>query len=162
LIGYVLDRAQQQHGLSAKLSVSEDAERLLLAYPWPGNVRQMENVINRACILAEDDCITVDDLTPEITRAHGRNLAHGTPIASQRCLRDQLRDYEANLIFRMLDETSGDRRLAAQRLGIGLSSLYRKLEEFEAFGIARNPGSAAQSIQESNFEQGTKHETSRN
>lgn len=157
LIHFILQRARDQHG-AAPLSVSDEVERLLLAYSWPGNVRQMENVINRACILADDDCISVDDLPPEITRGASRGPAHGTPIATERCLRDQLREFEANVIFRMLDETGGDRRVAAQRLGIGLSSLYRKMEEFEAFGIIRNAGG----ISPGNTEQGSKHEISRN
>jgi two-component system response regulator AtoC len=46
-------------------------------------------------------------------------------------LRDQVRKYEAALILRTIEETGGDRRAAAQKLDIGLSSLYRKLEEFE-------------------------------
>jgi DNA-binding NtrC family response regulator len=144
LIRFILERAREQNAATNALTVADDVERLLLGYPWPGNVRQMENVINRACILAEDECITVNDLPPEIARGAGRMLHHGTPIASQLCLRDQLRAFEAGVIFRMLDETGGDRRLAAQRLEIGLSSLYRKMEEFEAFGIARTSGSPPQ------------------
>jgi transcriptional regulator with PAS, ATPase and Fis domain len=74
-------------------------------------------------------------LPPEITRsAHG---ASGTPIANDGYLRDQLRKVEASIISRALKENGGDRRLAAQRLGIGLSSLYRKLEEFEAGDVVR-------------------------
>ncbi|NMG75723.1 sigma-54-dependent transcriptional regulator [Aromatoleum diolicum] len=162
LIRYILDRAREQHGAETCMTVTEDVERLLLTCPWPGNVRQMENVINRACILAEDNCITVDDLPPEIIRNAPRPLVHGTPIATQLCLRDQLREFESSVIFRMLDETGGDRRLAAQRLGIGLSSLYRKMEEFEAYGISRNATGIPQPIRDSNSDQGIKHETSRN
>ncbi|MBL8490887.1 MAG: hypothetical protein JNM82_08925, partial [Rhodocyclaceae bacterium] len=50
-------------------------------------------------------------------------------------LRDQMRRIEADIIFRTLDECDGDRRGAATRLGIGLSSLYRKLEEFALMGV---------------------------
>jgi two-component system response regulator AtoC len=49
-------------------------------------------------------------------------------------LRERVRRFEVGLIRRAIDEAHGDRRLAAQRLGIGLSSLYRKLEEFGADG----------------------------
>ena len=162
LIRYILDRAREQHDAVACMTVAEDVERLLLTYPWPGNVRQMENVINRACILAEDNCIIADDLPPEITRNAPRPPAHGTPIASQRCLRDQLREFESSVIFRALDETGGDRRLAAQRLGIGLSSLYRKIEEFEAYGIVKTSEGMQTLPRDSNADQGMKHEISRN
>ena len=155
LIRFVLDRARDQRDAASCLTVSEDVERLLSSYPWPGNVRQMENVINRACILAEDNCITLDDLPPEIARTGTRVQPHGTSIASQRSLRDQLREFEASVIYRMLDETGGDRRTAAQKLGIGLSSLYRKLEEFEAFGIHRGDSGNLPSTRDPNFEQGT-------
>ncbi|NMG44686.1 response regulator [Aromatoleum toluvorans] len=155
LIRFILDRARDQRDAATCMTVSEDVERLLVGYPWPGNVRQMENVINRACILAEDNCITLDDLPPEIARTGTRPPVHGTSIASQRSLRDQLREFEAGVIYRMLDETSGDRRTAAQKLGIGLSSLYRKLEEFEAFGIHRSDSGNPHPSRDSNFEQGT-------
>jgi DNA-binding NtrC family response regulator len=52
-------------------------------------------------------------------------------------LRSELRRFEAGLVYRTLAAVSGDRRQAAQRLGIGLSSLYRKLEEFEREGLGR-------------------------
>lgn len=59
------------------------------------------------------------------------------------------------MIYRVLDETGSDRRTAAQKLGIGLSSLYRKLEEFEAFGIHRNETGASHPARAQNSEQGT-------
>lgn len=155
LIRFILDRARDQRDAASCMTVSEEVERLLVSYPWPGNVRQMENVINRACILAEDSCITLDDLPPEIARTGTHIQAHGTSIASLRSLRDQLREFEASVIYRMLDETGGDRRTAAQKLGIGLSSLYRKLEEFEAFGIHRSDSGNPPPARDPNFEQGT-------
>ena len=137
LIRFVLSRGRND-STTRTLDIDPDAEDLLLAYPWPGNVRQLENVLNRACILADGDRITIADLSPEITRNLVPQSVHGTSVAKGgRSLRDQLREIEADIIFRMLEETSGDRRLAAARLGIGLSSLYRKLEEFEEAGIAR-------------------------
>ncbi|MCB1906839.1 MAG: sigma-54-dependent Fis family transcriptional regulator [Rhodocyclaceae bacterium] len=135
LIDFLLERARAQAGATDRLGLAADAERLLLGYPWPGNVRQLENVINRACILAEDESITVTDLPPEITRGSRAAGGAGTSIAAASCLRDQLREIEAQLVFKALDEAGGDRRVAAQTLGIGLSSLYRKIEEFESLGL---------------------------
>lgn len=132
LIEFVLERTRAQLGAPNPIGITADAEALLLNYEWPGNVRQLENVINRACILADNDCIGVGDLPAEIVRSVDSLSGHGTAIASSGYLRDQLRELEVSIIQRMLQETQGDRRLAAQNLGIGVSSLYRKLEECEA------------------------------
>ncbi len=129
LIRFLIARETQRSGPLRDLALAPEAERLLCQYEWPGNVRQLENVINRACILADDDCINTSDLPPEVTMAHALGPSTGTSIANQGYLRDQMREIGVALIRRMLEETGGDRRLAAQRLGIGLSSLYRKLEE---------------------------------
>lgn len=142
LIRFVLSRGRS--GSSARaLDIDPDAEDLLLAYQWPGNVRQLENVLNRACILADGGRITIADLPPEFSRTLMPNAAHGTSVArSGRSLRDQLRELEADIVLKMLEETHGDRRLAAVRLGIGLSSLYRKLDEFEESGILPADGAS--------------------
>lgn len=117
------------------IEVDPAAEEILISYDWPGNVRELENVLNRACILADADRITLSDLPAEITRIAPHGGGSGTAIAKDGYLRDQLRAIEASLIARALEEANDDRRLAAQRLGIGLSSLYRKLEEFERQGM---------------------------
>ena len=113
------------------------AERVLAAFAWPGNVRQLENVINRAMILADGYEITLADLPAELTRNAAAADA-GTAIANEGYLRDQVRQFEARTIMHAIDQAGGDRRAAAQRLGIGLSSLYRKLEEFEQEGLIGN------------------------
>jgi two-component system response regulator AtoC len=110
------------------------AEEALLSYGWPGNVRELDNVINRAHILADGQAITLADLPHDITQAVAARAA-GTAIATEGYLRDQVRRFEADLITRAIAEAGGDRRTAAQKLGIGLSSLYRKLEEFERDGL---------------------------
>ena len=136
LIGFFLGNLQAAEGREA-LEIDPVAEEILLAYNWPGNLRQLENVINRAHILADGNRITVADLPPEITRAVPGPGTGGMVIALEGYLRDQLRQMEARIVLRTLEETGGDRRTAAQRLGIGLSSLYRKLEEFEAEGLTK-------------------------
>ncbi|MBK8324905.1 MAG: sigma-54-dependent Fis family transcriptional regulator [Betaproteobacteria bacterium] len=117
------------------------AEELLHAYAWPGNVRELENVLNRASILADGERITLADIPAELSSR--ASLAGGTPVASGVVgdLRSELRRFEAGIVYRTLDAVSADRRQAAQRLGIGLSSLYRKLEEFEREGLGREADS---------------------
>jgi DNA-binding NtrC family response regulator len=55
-------------------------------------------------------------------------------------VRDQVRQFESTVVYKIIHEAHGDRRIAAQKLGIGLSSLYRKIEEFEAFGLSQDEG----------------------
>ena len=104
------------------------AEEALMSYGWPGNVRELENVINRAHILSDGHTITFADLPQDITSGM-ESRALGTAIAGEGYLRDQVRRFEVDVIGQAIAEAGGDRRLAAQKLGIGLSSLYRKLEE---------------------------------
>ena len=118
------------------IGIDPMAEEVLLTYAWPGNVRELENVISRASILADNNRITLADIPAEITHV-SPPAPNGMPVAlsGEGDLRNQLRQFEAAQIQRALDATSGDRRQAAQRLGIGLSSMYRKLEEFERQGL---------------------------
>ena len=107
------------------------AEEILLAYNWPGNVRELDNVINRACILAEDNRISVADLPAAIIEATSQQTSAGAALGSDGLLRDQMRKVELEILRRAIEGAGGDRRLAARRLGIGRSSLYRKLEELQ-------------------------------
>ncbi|HEY6898175.1 MAG TPA: sigma-54 dependent transcriptional regulator [Rhodocyclaceae bacterium] len=118
------------------LGLDPTAEEILVEYPWPGNVRELENVINRAYILADGGRITISDLPPDIARAvPNADAAGGAARNVGGSLREQMRAFEAEVIYRMLAECDGDRKQAAQRLEIGLSSLYRKLEEFASLGM---------------------------
>ena len=130
LIRYLLARGGERFGVGGKLSLDPDAEEILVGNDWPGNVRELENVLQRATILAEDGRITVADLPPNITPSQPAGAAAPT-VAGRGSLRDQVRDFEHSLILRAIEDCAGDRRQAAQRLGIGLSSLYRKLEEHD-------------------------------
>jgi DNA-binding NtrC family response regulator len=113
--------------------IDPEAENCLLRYGWPGNVRELDNVIKRARILAEDDCITVSDLPAEVichALAEGQDgQAVQTQLAVQGGLRAQVRQFEGELIRSTIAATGGDRKAAAQKLGISLSSLYGKIAE---------------------------------
>lgn len=120
--------------LGRALEIDPEAEEILQSYNWPGNVRQLENVINRAYILADGGRITLADMPPEISRQDVAPKSLDAFVEREGDLRDQLRWIEAGIIAKALDEADGDRKVAAQRLGIGLSSLYRKLEELADIG----------------------------
>jgi two-component system response regulator AtoC len=132
LIRYIMQNiAGAEH---KPLDLDPVAEEILVEYGWPGNVREMENVINRAYILADGNRITLADLPPDIARHAPTGTAAPTATPPQGSLREQLRRIEADIILRTLADCGGDRRVAAQRLEIGLSSLYRKLEELSLLG----------------------------
>ena len=135
LVQYVLGRVGRNNPAGKHLSVDPIAAELLEAYAWPGNVRELDNVINRAYILADGDVITVGDLPLELTCLPAPPAGDGTPVASTDSLRDQVRRMEASFILRAVSDAGGDRKAAAQKLRIGLSSLYRKLESMEKEGF---------------------------
>ncbi|HEY5791068.1 MAG TPA: sigma-54 dependent transcriptional regulator [Gammaproteobacteria bacterium] len=125
LIHYFLHRHASDTGRSEGFALDPLAEQILLQHDWPGNVRELENVIERAHILADGERIGVADLPPQLARERHA----GDPAGSSAPLRDQVRAFEIGVIQNAIDEADGDRRIAARRLGIGLSTLYRKLEE---------------------------------
>jgi len=127
LIAFLLRGAERARGASP-LGIDPEAEELLARHTWPGNVRELENVITRACILVEGDTISIDELPAEIAQSAQRTTADAAPEANG-SLREQLRKVQTDILLRAIKEAGGDRRLAAQRLEISLSSLYAKLNE---------------------------------
>jgi two-component system response regulator PilR (NtrC family) len=97
--------------------------KLLVSLPWKGNVRELDNVIEHAMILGNGEWITVEDL-PRTVREANATLP---PVGDD--LREALRAYERIHIETVLRRTGGDKRQAADLLGVSLSSLYRKIDE---------------------------------
>ena len=122
-------RNNRATGCEDDVALDPDAEAILMTYSWPGNVRELDNVINRARILAENNRITVADLPAALLGASGVGLGDATDTNGETTLRLQLRRYEVKLLQDAINAAEGDRKVAAQRLGISLSSLYRKLGE---------------------------------
>jgi two-component system response regulator AtoC len=129
LLRHVIEQRVLPSGTGQHLTLDPEAEDLLVNFSWPGNVRQLENVLHRAAILADGGCIRVADLPPEVSCLAPVNDADVPSEGDEGSLRERVRRFELSLIRRAIADAGGDRRLAAQRLGIGLSSLYRKLEE---------------------------------
>jgi len=99
--------------------------KLLMAQPWKGNVRELDNAIEHAMIVGEGDWITIDDL-PRSLRGKSDGVS---AVVVGDDLRDALRAYEKIHIESVLRRTGNDKRAAAEKLGLSLSSLYRKVEE---------------------------------
>jgi len=99
--------------------------KTLMALPWKGNVRELDNVIEHAMILGEGEWITLRDLPRSLVDDNA-----SIPFSGD-CLRDALHSYEKTHIETVLKRTEYDKRRAADLLGISLSSLYRKMEELK-------------------------------
>jgi DNA-binding NtrC family response regulator len=125
LAGHVLDRLSQNSGRAHE--ISDDAMRALLAYDWPGNVRELENCLERCCAITSGAVIHVVDLRSAITGAPARLVAEA---AESRIL--PLVDLEKQTILSAIAQLNGDKLMAARMLGIGKTTLYRKLKEYGA------------------------------
>ena len=120
-----LERAAQSSGRA--LEVSDDAMRALLAYDWPGNVRELENCLERCCAMSSGSVIHGLDLPSSITGAPQRL----TEMAEQRRILP-LQEIEKQTILSAISNLDGDKLMAAKLLGIGKTTLYRKLKEYGA------------------------------
>ena len=131
LIRFFLARESARLGLPQALEIDPVAEELLLTHDWPGNLRELQNVIARALVLADGSVISVADLprlgAEDQAGGAGNSGKQGSEMAGS--LRDRVRYFESEQIRQTLREANGDRHAAAKELGIGLSTLYRKLEE---------------------------------
>src|SRR6266849_1723121 len=104
-------------------SISEDAMRQLIAYDWPGNVRELENAIERAVALGSGPLVHVADLPSNLQFPKTERLPEKNELVP-------LEELERRAILRTLRETAGDKLAAARILGIGKTTLYRKLKQY--------------------------------
>lgn len=135
MVKFLLRRGAKAGSRTTDFTIDPVAENILKSYNWPGNIRELENVISRACIMASTDRITMVDLPSELTAEYGTQNTTSRALAPDHGLREKLRQIECQIISDALSSTGGDRKAAADILGIHLSSLYRKLEEFTELKI---------------------------
>jgi DNA-binding NtrC family response regulator len=112
-------------------TISEDAMARLIGYDWPGNVRELENAVERAVALGSGSMLHVGDLPSNLQHAAGDRMPQSDELLP-------LEELERRAILRALREAGGDKLAAARLLGIGKTTLYRKLKLYEA---ASNPQS---------------------
>jgi DNA-binding NtrC family response regulator len=126
LIGNVLERinaaTQIQH------TIGDDALRLMLAYDWPGNVRELENAVERACTTCSFSTLHVADL-PSALRNSQAFPKPDVPGSGEEAI-TPLDQVEKRAILHAIEVLKGDKLQAARRLGIGKTTLYRKLKEY--------------------------------
>jgi two-component system response regulator HydG len=106
-------------------TISEDAMRRIMAYDWPGNIRELENAIERAVALGSGPILHVGDLPSSLQYASLEKSPEDDELAPLEVL-------ERRAILRALRETADDKLAAARLLGIGKTTLYRKLKQYES------------------------------
>jgi two-component system response regulator HydG len=126
LIDKFIADAGRSHGRGVRRLTAE-ARRVLMGYPWPGNVRQLRNTIENMVVLAEGPTLTVGDLPSEIHTQPGQ--AAGAQLSELAGI--SLESAEKELIRNTLKMVSGNREQAAKILGIGERTLYRKIKEYQ-------------------------------
>lgn len=109
-------------------TMSEDAMKALYNYDWPGNVRELENTIERTWALSSGPTLAFPDLPTYIKNTHEQKLKEAAK--SPKIL--TLVEVERNAILQAIEQLHGDKLMAAKLLGIGKTTLYRKLKEYSA------------------------------
>jgi len=111
--------------------ISQDALRMLTNYRWPGNIRELENIVERAIILDTDGVVAKDDL-PEII-LNGSTILYSSSVSDKQdpvTLKDALREPEKVYILKVLKEVGGNKKKAARKLGVNRTTLYNKLRKY--------------------------------
>jgi len=114
---YAQKNGKEIHGLTP------EALNLLTNYAWPGNVRELENAMERSVVLCKGDTITVENLPQKMHVQPGAQRMITFPVGTA------LSDVEQKMVEETLRMTQGDKRLAAQLLGIATRTIYRKMDD---------------------------------
>jgi two-component system response regulator HydG len=126
LVEHFLERISR--AAETQRSLSDEAMKVLLAYDWPGNVRELENCLERACAISSSEVLQVRDLPTVVYSAPEAVVGQ----AVNKIL--TMAEIEKQTILNVISQLNGDKLLAAKLLGIGKTTLYRKLKEYEFQG----------------------------
>jgi DNA-binding NtrC family response regulator len=149
LATHFANRFADANGLPQR-RISIPAKKALLAAPWRGNVRELENTIHRAVLLASGEEIGIDAIltpdgqrTDELMASPAARAAERAELTTRALVGRTVSDVEQNLILDTLDHCLGNRTHAAKILGISIRTLRNKLNEYEAVGLrVPDPGTA--------------------
>ncbi|MGE0043722.1 MAG: sigma-54-dependent transcriptional regulator [Vicinamibacterales bacterium] len=117
-----------EYGKSLR-GLTPEGERALVGYDWPGNVRELRNVLGRACMLADSEWIDRPDLVLGQSAAPRAAAAAAGPVRP-------MQEVEKEQVVRALEETRGNKKEAARRLGISRRAFYRRLEKYGLYNPA--------------------------
>ena len=130
LIGHFLERMTRTSGQEKVLS--DDALKAMLAYDWPGNVRELENCLERTYAFTSGPTIHTMDLPREIANLPVPQSSNGNGNGNGQSKMVPIAELEKQTILRAIMELNGDKLQAARLLGIGKTTLYRKLKDCAA------------------------------
>jgi len=125
LITQFLERIVRDSGQGK--SFSEEALKAMMVYDWPGNVRELENCVERTCAFTSGSQIEATDLPPEIAHFPSPEASNGNGHAGKII---RIAELEKQTILSAVAELNGDKLRAARLLGIGKTTLYRKLRHY--------------------------------
>lgn len=128
LIDYYSDKFSREHGRTP-LQFDQDAKRHLLEYHWPGNIRELSHVIERAVLLSDGELITAGELSERVLRSPG------SPSLN---LEEVVESCKRRHIMNVLECVDGNRGDAARALGISQATLFRYIDHFSLRGYALN------------------------
>jgi DNA-binding NtrC family response regulator len=152
LAGHILDRIRRETGVA--YSFADDALYLLMAYDWPGNVRELEHALERAAALSSGPMLHLGDFPTQLQNHRLEADRERSPLHSERVRSERrgmvdlddengmetarqaadavvsIAELEKQAILRTIRQLSGDKLMAARLLGIGKTTLYRKLKEY--------------------------------
>ena len=132
LVDHFVDLYSKENHKKIK-GVSPDALQAMMNYSWPGNIRELENIIERAVILDTDNVIKPADLPDIITNGNVLlNVESNQNIITKftSTLKDILQEPEKVHILRVLKEVGGNKKKAARKLGVNRTTLYNKLRKY--------------------------------
>jgi two-component system response regulator AtoC len=128
LLEFFIQKESAKMALNSDIRFSAEALAKLVSYDWPGNVRELQNVVARSLILCENHTIQLEDLPQNISDISSPSKGVIAVETGSGSLKHQLQIFEKAVIQKAIEDANGDRKVAANQLGIGVSSLYRKLE----------------------------------
>src|SRR5438309_929698 len=128
LIAHFLERVARSSGQEKMLS--DDALKAMLAYDWPGNVRELENCLERTYAFTSGPTIHTTDLPREVANLPVPQSSNGNGNGHSKIV--PIAELERQTILRAIMELNGDKLQAARLLGIGKTTLYRKLKDYAA------------------------------
>jgi two-component system response regulator HydG len=130
LIDHFIKLHSQRHHKHIN-SITAAARRRLMSYDWPGNVRQLKNIIESMVVVDYDQVLDVDDLPDELAESNNYSVVDTDGRGLAGLVGKSLADLEGMFIAETLEFTGGNREEAAKMLGIGERTLYRKIKEYQ-------------------------------
>ena len=143
LLNHYLDEFSRENSRKIK-GFTPKAYDALSSYNWPGNIRELRNLVERMVVLSQGEWLDIDDIPSHVKQI---NLLENDLNSSNEMTVDEM---EKEMISQALDRTSGNRTLAAEKLGMSRRTLHRKLNKY---------GFAKRVLDIPNFEDDEKNES---